>query len=58
MPNTSQSAILSAAAEAVEWSHPIEPRDTQGKRVASRVIIYPAEMPPLEEVLSGFSQKS
>jgi hypothetical protein len=56
MPNTRESAILAASAEAVEWSHPIEPRDIQGKRVTSKVIIYPAEMPPLEEALSDFSQ--
>jgi hypothetical protein len=51
-----ESAILAAAAEAVEWSHPIEPRNVEGKRVASRVIIHPAEIPPLEEALSDFSR--
>jgi hypothetical protein len=55
-PNTSESVILAAAVEAVEWTHPIEPRSAEGKRVASRVVIYPAEIPPIEEALSDFSQ--
>jgi hypothetical protein len=56
MPNTRESAILSGAVEAVEWSHPMEPRTEDGRRIASRVVIYPAEIEPLEEALSDFSQ--
>jgi hypothetical protein len=56
MPNTHESAILAAAVEAVEWKHPIEPVSEDGKRVSSRPIIYPADMPQLEEAMNGFSQ--
>jgi hypothetical protein len=54
MPNTRESVILAGVAEAVEWSHAIEHRSDTGKRVTQRVIIYPAEIPPLDEVLSDF----
>jgi hypothetical protein len=55
-PNTRESVILAAAVEAVEWTHPIEPRSVEGKRVASRTIIYPAEIPLIEEAMTDFSQ--
>jgi hypothetical protein len=56
MPNTRESAILPAAVEAVEWRHPIEPMSDDGKRKTSRVVIYPEEMPQLEEAMIEFSQ--
>jgi hypothetical protein len=56
MPNTRESAILSAAVEAVQWKHPIERVSEERKRLTSSVVIYPAEMPQLEEVLSEFSR--
>jgi hypothetical protein len=56
MPNIRESAIRTAAAEAVEWSHPIEPAISDGKRVSPRIVVYPADMPHIEESLSGFSQ--
>jgi hypothetical protein len=55
-PNTRESVILAAAVEAVEWTHPIEPRTAEGKRVAPRVVIYPAEIPQIEEAISDFKQ--
>jgi hypothetical protein len=48
MANTRESAILSAAAEAVGWRHAAEP--------GQRVIIYPAEVPQLEEAMNAFAQ--
>jgi hypothetical protein len=56
VPNTRESAILAAAVEAVEWKHPIEPVSDDGKRLGLRVVIYPAEMPQLEEAMNEFSQ--
>jgi hypothetical protein len=56
IPNTRESAILSAAAEAVEWIHPIESVTADGKRATSRIVIYPADMPQIEEASSDFSQ--
>jgi hypothetical protein len=56
MPNTRESAILAAAVEAVEWKHPIEPVSEDVKRLGSRVVIYPAELPQLEEAMIEFSQ--
>jgi hypothetical protein len=56
MPNTRESSLLAAAVEAVEWKHPTEPISEDGKRVTSRVVIYPAEMPQLEEAMDEFSR--
>jgi hypothetical protein len=56
MPNTSESAILAASVEAVEWKHPIEQISEEGKRKTPRVIIYPVEMPQLEEEMNEFLQ--
>jgi hypothetical protein len=56
MPNTRESAILTAAAEAVEWRHPIEAVTADGKRATPRIIVYPIDMPQIEEALSDFSQ--
>jgi hypothetical protein len=56
MPNTRESAILSAAAEAVEWRHPIESVTADGKRATPRIVICPADISPIEEALSDFSQ--
>jgi hypothetical protein len=56
MPNTRESAILAEATEAVEWRHQIEPISVDGKRMTSRMVIYPAEMPLLEEALTEFSR--
>jgi hypothetical protein len=56
MPNTRESAILAAAVETVEWKHPIEQVSEEGKRRTPRVVIYPAEMPQIEEELNEFSQ--
>jgi hypothetical protein len=52
MPNTRESAILAAAVEAVEWKHHIEPVSDDGKRLGSKMVIYPAEMPQLEEAMN------
>jgi hypothetical protein len=57
MPNSRESAILTVAVEAVEWSHPMEPA-IDGKRVSPRIIVYPADMPSTYEALSDFSQNS
>jgi hypothetical protein len=54
MPNTRESAILAAAAEAVEWRHPIEAVTADGKRATPKVIIYPAEMPQFAEAMDEF----
>jgi hypothetical protein len=56
MPNTRESAIIAAAAEAVEWRHPIEAVTEDGKRATHRIVIYPGDLPQLEEALSDFSQ--
>jgi hypothetical protein len=53
MPDTREAAILSAAVEAVEWRHPTEP-EIEGKRSGRRVMIYPFEMPQLEEIMNAF----
>jgi hypothetical protein len=50
MANTRESAILSAAVEAVEWRHCLEPED--GPRSCQLVIVYPSKLPQLGEVLS------
>jgi hypothetical protein len=54
MTNTRTSAILSAAVEAVTWKHPIEAATPEGKRQSSRIIFYPADMPPFEEEIDAF----
>jgi hypothetical protein len=56
MPTTRESAILAAAVEAVEWMHPIESVTDDGRRATPRILVYPAEMPQIEEALSDFSQ--
>jgi hypothetical protein len=50
MANSRESAILSAAAEAVTWKHALELED--GARKGQRVVIYPKELSQLETVLS------
>jgi hypothetical protein len=50
LANTKESAILSAAVEAVTWTHALED-DIDGPRKGQRVIIYPKEMTNLEQVL-------
>jgi hypothetical protein len=50
MANTRESAILSAAAEAVTWRHATEPVD--GPRKGQRIVIHPKDLPQLEQVLS------
>jgi hypothetical protein len=50
MANTRESAALSAAVEAVNWSHAGEP---DGPRKGQRIIIFPKELPQLEAVLSS-----
>jgi hypothetical protein len=49
MANTKESAILTAAAEAVAWRHALE---LEGPRKGQRVVIYPKEVSQLEAVLS------
>jgi hypothetical protein len=56
MPNTREAAILSAAAEAIEWTNPIETFSSDGKRRASRIVVYPADIPPIEEAMAEFAQ--
>jgi hypothetical protein len=56
MPNTRESAILSAAVEAIEWKNPMETVSDDGKRRAARIVIYPADMPQIEEAINEFSQ--
>jgi hypothetical protein len=56
IPKTRESAVLAATVGAVERKHPIEPVSEEGKRLGSRVVIYPAEMPQLEEAMNDFSQ--
>jgi hypothetical protein len=50
MANTRDSAVLTAAAEAVMWKHPY---DIDGPRKGQRVIIYPKDLPQLEAVLNA-----
>jgi hypothetical protein len=50
MANSRDSAILSAAAEAVEWRHAWE---LDGPRKGQRVVIYPKDLPQLGEVLNA-----
>jgi hypothetical protein len=54
MPNTRTSAILSAAAEAVTWKHPIEKVSPEGKRVSPEMIFFPQDMPQIAEELDEF----
>jgi hypothetical protein len=56
MLNTRHVAILSAAAEAVEWTNPMETVSPEGKRQASRVIVYPADIPLIEPAVEEFAQ--
>jgi hypothetical protein len=42
MANTRDSALLTAAAEAVSWKHPLEPED---QRKGQRIIISPKDLP-------------
>jgi hypothetical protein len=50
MVNSREPAILTAAAEAVTWRHALEPEE--GPRKGQRVVIYPKELPQLEQVLN------
>jgi hypothetical protein len=50
MADSRESAILSAAAEAVAWKHASELED--GARKGQRVVMYPKELSQLETVLS------
>jgi hypothetical protein len=50
MPNSRESAILSASAEAIEWRN--DALETPGPRKGQRVVIYPKELIHLETVLS------
>jgi hypothetical protein len=50
MANSRETAILSAAVEAVTWKHALEPDD--GPRKGQRVVVYPKEMTQMEQVLS------
>jgi hypothetical protein len=54
MPNTRESAILSAAVEAAAWKDPIEQISEKGKRLTPKTIIYPAKLPQLPEALDEF----
>jgi hypothetical protein len=49
MANTRDSALLSAAAEAVSWNHASQPDEP---RKGQRVIIYPKDLPQLDEFLA------
>jgi hypothetical protein len=42
MVSSRDSALLSAAAEAIQWKHPLE---LPGQRIGQRVIIYPKDLP-------------
>jgi hypothetical protein len=55
MPNSRTSAILFAAAEVVTWVHPMETTSPKGKRISPRIIVYPADMPQIEEELHEFN---
>jgi hypothetical protein len=48
MANTRDSALLYAAAEAVTWNHASQPNEP---RKGQRVIIYPKDLPQLDEFL-------
>jgi hypothetical protein len=48
LANTRESAILSAAADAVTWTHALE---IDGPRKGQRAVIYPKELSKLEQVL-------
>jgi hypothetical protein len=50
MANSRESAILTAAGEALTWRHITEP---EGPRKGQRVVIYPKELPQLEAVLNS-----
>jgi hypothetical protein len=50
MANTKESAVITAASEAVTW-RPVQ--DSEGSRKGQRVIIYPKDLPQLEAVLSS-----
>jgi hypothetical protein len=50
MANTRDSALLTAAADAVSWNHASQPDQP---RKGQRVIIYPKDLPQLEEFLSS-----
>jgi hypothetical protein len=50
MSNSRESAILSAAAEAISWRN--DALETPGPRKGQRVVIYPKELTHLETVLS------
>jgi hypothetical protein len=49
MVNSRESAILSAAAEAVTWEHALE---QEGPRKGQLVVIYPKDLPQFDAVLS------
>jgi hypothetical protein len=49
MVNTRESALLYAAAEAVSWNHASQPDEP---RKGQRVIIYPKDLPQLDELLA------
>jgi hypothetical protein len=49
MANTRESALLYAAAEAVTWNHASQP---DSPRKGQRVIIFPKDLPQLEEFLA------
>jgi hypothetical protein len=50
MANTRESAILSAAVEAVTWKHALE---IDGSRQGQRIVICPKELTQLEAVLNA-----
>jgi hypothetical protein len=50
MVSSRDSALLSAADEAVQWRHPLE---LDGPRKGQRVIIYPKNLPQLDAFLSS-----
>jgi hypothetical protein len=50
MASSRESALLSAAVEAVKWKPPIE---LGGRRKVQRVIIYPKDLPQLDAFLSS-----
>jgi hypothetical protein len=50
MANTRNSALLSAAAEAVSWNHASQPDEG---RKGQRIIIFPRDLPQLEEFLTS-----
>jgi hypothetical protein len=50
MANTRESAVITAAAEAVSWRHALE---LDGPRKGQRVIIFPKDVPHLDAFLSS-----